>query len=290
MRKITGFSPVAIIAVFSVLVLVLVRFGQNHRIDTCVLGDAGARVRGVIPAQLEHAYVDARRIQFGLGSAAIGGWASLGDGLVTGGKAWLRTTHPASPRYYSLVANRYFQTNFLAYVPPGVPPVKILRLEPGTRAGQLWKTLAARYPNGVMLEGYARMQPLHTIAIAQPAIDGKSIHRHSPEYYTQPMETWSDTWLYVVGYARDPARPSGHEPGTTGIARLDAESPSTTYGLTHVLLLNDAPSDAARVPVPASTNVANIGQLVGDSVFIEGELRLYPMHHAAACVEALVQP
>lgn len=290
MRKITDLYPVAIIAVFSVLVLILVQFGQNHRVDTCVLGDAGARVRGVIPTQLEHTYVDARHIQFGLGSAAIGGWASLGDGLVTGGKAWLRTTHPASPHYYSLVANRYFQTNFLAYVPPGIPPVKILRLEPGTRAGQLWKTLAARYPRGVMLEGYARMQPLHTIAIAQAAIDGKSIHRHSPEYYTQPMETWSDNWLYVVGYARDPAPPAGHEPGTAGMKPLDAESASTTYGLTHVLLLNDATRDAVQVPAPTSTNVASIGQLVGDSVFIEGELRLYPMHHAAACVEALVQP
>ena len=289
MRKITDFYPVAIIAVFSVLILMFVRFGQNHRIDTCILGDAGERVRGVIPAQLEHVYVDARRIQFGLGSAAIGGWTSLGDGLVTGGKAWLRTTHPASPHYYSLVANRYFQTNFLAYVPPGVPPLKILRLEPGTRAGQLWKTLAARYPGGVMLEGYARMQPLHTIAIAQPAIDGKSISRHTPEYYTQPMETWADSWLYVVGYARDPAL-SGHEPGTASMKQLDAEPLSTTYGLMHVLMLNDAPSDTAQVPVPASANVANIGQLVGDSVFIEGELRLYPMHHAAACVEALVRP
>ncbi len=288
MRKITDFYPVAIIAVFSVLILMLVRFGQNPRIDTCLLGDAGTRARGVIPAQLEHVYVDAHHIQFGVGSAAIGGWASLGDGLVAGGKVWLRTTHPASPRYYSLVANRYFQTNFLAYVPPGVPPVKILRLEPGTRAGQLWKTLAARYPRGVMLEGYARMQPLRTIAIAQPAIDGKSIHRHTPEYYTQPMETWPDTWLYVVGYARGPALSAGHKPGTAGIQQLDAESASTTYGLTHVLLLNGAPSDTAQVPAPA--NVANIGQLVGDSVFIEGELRLYPIHHAAACVEALVRP
>ena len=287
MRKITRLSPVTILAVFSVLILILVRWGQNPRIDTCVLGDAGTHMRGVIPAQLEHAYVDAQRIQFGLGSAAIGGWPSLGDGLVAGGRVWLRTTHPASPHYYSLVANRYFQTNFFTYVPPGVAPLKILRLEPGTRAGQLWKTLAARYPAGVMLEGYARMQPLHTIAIAQPAIDGKSISRHTPEYYTQPMETLPDTWLYAVGYARNPAPASEQRPGIAGIKQLDAES-SSTYGLTHVLLLNAAPNDAAAVPVPA--NVANIGQLVGDSVFIEGELRLYPMHHAAACVEALVQP
>ena len=286
MRKITDLAPVAVITVFSVLVLMLVRLGHNHRIDTCVLGDVEERVRAVIPAQLEHAYVDARRIQFGLGSAAIGGWDSLGEGLVSGGKVWLRTTHPASPYYYSVVANRYFQTNFLAYVPPGVPPVKTLRLEPGTRVAQLWKTLAARYPAGVMLEGYARMRPLHTIAIAQAAIAGKSIHRHTPEYYTQPMETLADTWVYAVGYARDPAPSSGQPPAAIG--RLHAELQPGTYGLTHVLLLNDTPSDATQGP--AGTSIANIAQLVGNSVFMEGELRLYPMHHAAACVEALVRP
>ena len=287
MRKIADLTPIATIAVFSILVFMLVRFGQHHRIDTCVLGDAGERVRGLIPVQLEHTYVDARHIQFGLGSAAIGGWASLGDGLVAAGKAWLRTTHAASPHYYSLVTNRYFQTNFLAYVPPGVPPVKTLRLVPGTRAEQLWKTLAARYPGGVMLEGYARMQPLHTIAIAQPAIDGKSIHRHSAEYYTQPMETLADAWLYAVGYAHDPVSRAQHPIATTGLGEhhgLQLE----TYGLTHVLLLNNAPGDNTQPPAPAT--VINIGQLVGDSVFMEGELRLYPIHYTAVCVGALVRP
>ena len=143
----------------------------------------------------------------------------------------------------------------------------------------------------MILPGNARMRPLHTIAIAQPAIAGKSIYRHTAEYYTQPMETLPDIWVYAVGYARDPALASGHPPAAApaaAIGRLHPESQPGIYGLTHVLLLNDAPSDATQGPAGAS--IVSIAQLVGNSVFIEGELRLYPMYHAAACVEALVRP
>ncbi len=283
MWKNTDGYPLLILAVFSAVVLALVYTGQNRAIDTCVTGDITARNQALIPAPLVDTYLDARRMQFGLGSIAIGDWQGLGDGMVAGGQAWLRTTHPASPQYYALVANRYFQTLFLVYVPTGVRPIETLRVEPGTSVAQLWQTLAERFPAGVILEGYAHLRPLHLIAIAQPAMAGKPLGGNTPYYYTQPMESQPDAWVYAVGYVHDPGHRSRRQDPET---RLLFSASQRTGGLTHALTLKRAPPDATRPPT--RDNSANVGQLMGTSEFIEGQFRLYPIQKIARCVETFV--
>ena len=281
MRKSSGVYPLVTLAVFSAAVLALVYTGQKRAVDTCVTGDITARNQALVPPSLRDTYLDARRMQFGLGALAIGDWPGLGDGLVAGGQAWLRTTHAASPQYYALVANRYFQTLFLVYVPTGVRPLQTLQVEPGTSVAQLWQTLAERFPAGVMLEGYAHLRPLHLIAIAQPAIAGKSLGGNTPYYYTQPMESRPDTWVYAVGYVHAaPRRGQRLAPES----RLLYSSSQRDGGLTHVLTLNRAPPDPAQAPT--LDDAANVGQLVGTSEFIEGRFRLYPMRKIGRCVAA----
>jgi hypothetical protein len=284
MWKNTDVYPLLSLAVFSAVVLLLVHTGQNRTIDTCITGSITARNQARIPATLVDTYLDARRMQFGLGSIAIGEWQGLGDGMVAGGQAWLRTTHPASPQYYALVANRYFQSLFLVYVPTGARPVSTLRVEPGTSVTQLWQTLADRFPAGVILEGYAHLRPLHTIAIAQPAMDGKPLGGNTPYYYTQPMESQPDAWVYAIGYVHDSRQPPSRQGAETGL--LFPVSP-LTGGLTHVLTLQRAPLDPALPP--SVINSANVGQLLGASEFIEGEFRLFPIRNIGSCVDALVR-
>ena len=284
MWKNTGVYPLLTLAVFGAVVLALVYTGQGRAIDTCVTGDITARNQALIPPSLADTYLDARRMQFGLGSLAIGEWQGLGDGLVAGGRAWLRTTHPASPQYYALVANRYFQTQFLVYVPAGVRPLETLRVEPGTSVAQLWQTLAERFPAGVILEGYARLRPLHLIAIAQPAIEGRPLGGNTPYYYTQPMESRPDAWVYAVGYVHTPHRRWRRQAPET---RLLHSTLQPSGGLTHVLTLNRTPPDTALPPTQDAA--ANVGQLMGTSEFIEGRFRLYPIQKIGSCVEAWVR-
>ncbi len=285
MWKNTDVYPLLLLAAFSAVVLLLVHAGQNRAIDTCVSGDITARNQAIIPAPLVETYLDARRMQFGLGSIAIGDWQGLGDGIVAGGQAWLRTTHHASPQYYALVANRYFQTQFLVYVPTGVRPADTLRIEPGTSVAQVWQILADRFPAGVILEGYAHLRPLHTIAIAQPAIEGKALGGNTPYYYTQPMESQQDAWIYAVGYVHDPRLGSRRQAPE---ARLLFPVSPLTGGLTHALVLRRPPPDPTQPPT--LDNGVNVGQLMGTSEFIEGQFRLYPIHQIAGCVGALVHP
>ncbi len=273
--------PLLLLAVFSAVVLTLVYAGQNRSIDTCVNGSLAAHNRAMTPASLVDTYLDARGMQFGLGSIAIGDWQSLGDGLVAGGQAWLRTTSHASPKYYSLVANRYFQTQFLVYVPTGVRPADHWQIEPGTNVAQLWQVLSERYPEGVLLEGYAHLRPLHTIAIAQPAIDGKTLAGNTPYYYTQPMESQQDAWIYAVGYLH--AARLGSRQQTAETHLLFSTSPATD-GLTYALTLRRPPLDPSKPPT--LDNGVNVGQLMGTSEFIEGQFRLYPIHRIAECADA----
>lgn len=284
MWKNTDVYPLLILAAFSAVVLMLVYTGQKRAIDTCVTGDITARNQALVPTPLVDTYLDARRMQFALGSIAIGDWQSLGDGMVAGGQAWLRTTHHASPRYYALVANRYFQTQFLVYVPTGVRPADTLRIEPGTSVAQLWQTLADRFPEGVILEGYAHLRPLHLIAIAQAAMEGKPLGGNTPYYYTQPMESQPDAWVYAVGYVHNPGHLSRRQTPET---RLLFSASQRSGGLAHVLTLRRAPLDPAQPPT--LDNSVNVGQLMGASEFIEGRFRLYPMHKIGNCVDAFAR-
>ncbi len=64
---------------------------------------------------------------------------------------------------------------------------------------QLWESLARQYPEGVMFSGYVRLAPLRLIAIARPAIDGRAVLKNAAYYYTRPMESAPEAWVYVVG-------------------------------------------------------------------------------------------
>lgn len=283
MRNTPAVYPLTVLAVFGACVLWLVHAGRQPAIDICVSGDIHARDQARVPAELVDTYLDAERIQFGLGALAIGDWRGLGDGLVAGGRAWVRTTHTASPQYYSLVASRYFQTLFLVYVPTGTHPVSTWRVAPGSRVSQLWQALAQRYPSGVILEGYAHLRTLRTIAIAQPAVAGRSLGDSSPHYYTQPMESRRDVWIYAVGYVHDPRGLARGQ--TTEASRLLFSPLQHEGGQTHALILRQAPEPGHA---PSIDNGVNVGQLLGTSEFIEGQFRLYPIRGNAGCKDAIV--
>lgn len=252
----------------------------------CLAGDMLARARSLVPDEQKDTYLDAQQMQFGLGSAAIGGWESLGDALVVGGQAWLRTTHADSPNYFATVANRYFQSNGFLYLPLSRKSDTLWHFEHSTSLQGLWDSLAGKFPEGVMFSGYVRLAPLRLIAMARPAVDRHPIRQNAPRYYTRPLESAPEAWAYVAGLAASrssterkdrawlssmlTARDGNHRPGT---------------GLAHVLWLNAAPADF-RSP-PARSNVRAVGRLVAEATnILEGEIRLYPLTRPGACNNA----
>ncbi|HEX9626091.1 MAG TPA: hypothetical protein VGA00_04060 [Acidiferrobacterales bacterium] len=247
----------------------------------CLLGDVRGRLAGEVPAALHEHYVDAAPIAAGFGSAAIGGWDSLGDALAVGGQLYLRTTHAASPNYFRVVRNRYFQTNHFVYVPRGAPPSATLGIERRTDLGALWEDLAARFRDGVLVEGYLWMETLHAIAIAHPAIDDGPIPRQAVRFYTHPMETAHGTWAYVVGIAARPTRPSWWRKREI-LQRAVRRNPDTGYdGSAHALRLREAPGAPGASPDPAM--VESLGEVLPSSVATRGRLRLYPLNSVASC-------
>jgi hypothetical protein len=282
MQRSTNAIPLVIIATFGILVWLLVRAAPAPRVDTCMHGDVQARAQANVPDPLRAVYLDAARMRVGVGSIAIGDWRGLGDGLVAGGQAWARTTHADSPHYYGTVHNRYFQSSFFVYVPLDRHPAEVVPVEPGTRAELIWTQLARRYPQGVAFEGYVHASRLRTIAIAQPPIDGRSISANTPFYYTRPMESQDNVWVYVVGYASD----SGSNGARDDAAHLLFPAPRHTRGLIHGLSLHAAPSNARAAPT--ADDVLSLGQVVGDTELTGGELRLYPIRRAGACSDAQV--
>ncbi|HYA36784.1 MAG TPA: hypothetical protein VEI74_00705 [Candidatus Methylomirabilis sp.] len=257
-------------------------------VSPCVFGDMADRGQARVPQALKEIYLDAERIRFGLGSAAVGGWDSLGDAVVTGGEAWVRTTNTRSPKYYEVVSNRYFQSNALVYIAPDVASESSWRPTQATPLPELWSTLAKKFPGGVMFAGYVRLAPLHLIAIARPAIDGRPVPQNAPYYYTRPMQSAPDAWAYVVGIAAgdtDAARPDRNWLGA--LLNIAAHRDDHGVGLTHVLWLKSAPAATALPPTRAE--VASVGQLVADSAIAEGELKLYPVTRAGVC-DAIARP
>ncbi|MDH3514771.1 MAG: hypothetical protein OEM83_07885 [Gammaproteobacteria bacterium] len=249
----------------------------------CLAGDMTARARAQVPGELKDIYLDAQEMQFGLGSAAVGGWEGLGDAVVVGGVAWVRTTHYDSPNYFSTVSNRYFQTNGFAFIPHaganGIP----LRLEQSTSLQELWNSLAEKYPEGVMLSGYLRLAPLRIIAMARPAIDGRPVNKNAPHYYTRPMESAAEAWAYVAGFAITWSSSDRRDRAwlASMLTTRDRNSGPGT-GLAHVLWLDSAPDD--RQQPPRRETVKAVGRLVADATSImEGEIRLYPLTRAGGC-------
>lgn len=252
----------------------------------CVSGDLAARAQARVPEAAKEIFLDAERLRFGFGAAAIGGWEGLGDAIAAGGLAWVRTTRTDAPKYFGLVSNRYFQSNGFAYVPHGREPVSSLRLQQPVTLAQLWETLARQYPQGVMFSGYVRAAPLHLIAIARPAIDGRAVLKHAADYYTRPMESVAESWTYVAGIAA--ANSAVTRFGNAWLAALLTSRPdagSNGTGLAHGLRLKSAPANVQSPPTRA--NVLAAGQLVADRTrLMEGELKLYPVTRAGGCGNA----
>ena len=254
---------------------------------TCVAGSARARARAIVPVALATRYLDARRILFGIGDGAVHGWKSLGDAVVAGGRVWLRSTNTASPDYYSLVVNRYFQTSFLAYVPPGTQPSTTNVMPPGEDIDQIWRQLAHRYPQGVMVEGYAKLKTLDTIAISRPPFSGLPVATHTPFYYTQPMESADGAWVYLIGIAGR-LSPAHWWTDLTALRRLVPRGQMHgADGVADVLQLRARPADTDSPPDPST--VLGVGQLVGRSKVARGQMRIYPIRRISDCSRAWVR-
>lgn len=249
-------------------------------VSPCVLGDMTARARAQLPDVLKEIYFDAKKIQFGLGSAAIGGWDGLGDAVVVGGTAWVRTTNPRSPNYYLTVSNRYFQSNGLVYIAPERASALSWRVPPSLSLARLWGALAKQNSAGVLFAGYVRLAPLRLIAIARAAIDGRPVLKNAPWYYTRPLESASEAWVYVVGITA--ANAALARPDRTWMsAMFTSDRAGAGAGLAHALWLKSAPGDF-HAP-PERDNVIAVGQLVADATLMEGELKLYPITRAGEC-------
>ena len=125
-----------------------------------------------------------------------------------------------------------------------------------------------------------RLAPLRLIAIARAAIDGRPVLKNAPSYYTRPMESAPEAWVYIAGIAA--ANAGIARPDRTWLSAMFAtDRAAAGAGLAHALWLKSAPGDF-HAP-PARDNVIAVGQLVADVTLMEGELKLYPLTRAGEC-------
>lgn len=250
--------------------------------NPCVIGDLSARAQARVPAEVKEIYFDAQKMRFGLGSAAVGGWDGLGDALAVDGNVWIRNTHGGSPNYYATVSNRYFQSNGFVFVPPGIGDEQRWRVSSPTSLAQLREELTKQHSRGVMFAGYVRLAPLRLIAIAHAAIDGRPVSKNAPYYYTRPMQSAPEAWAYIVGLvaANDSVMQTSHGWMSSMLSVLPFRQKADA-GLVHGLWLRAAPEDF-HAP-PRRKNVLAVGQLMAETMLVEGELTLYPVTRAATC-------
>ncbi len=251
-------------------------------VNPCVIGDMSARAQAQVPATLKEIYFDAQNMQFGLGSAAVGGWEGLGDAVAVDGSVWIRNTNNRSPKYYATVSNRYFQSNGFVFVPPGIESQQRWRVASPTSLAQFREALAKKNPAGVIFAGYVRLAPLQLIAIAHPAIDGRPVSKNAPYYYTRPMQSSPEAWAYVVGVAA--ANTYMKNADHAWLSSMLIAPPSRQdagAGLVHGLWLKSAPDDPHSPP--RRDNVLAVGQLMAEAAIVEGELTLYPATRAGGC-------
>ena len=276
---------VTLAVVIAVAAISLVGAELLKRPDACVVGDIRAREQATVPDALRDSLLDARRVRVGFGTAAIGGWDSLGDALATAGELWLRPTDRNSADYYGLTSSRFFRASAFIFVPREHTPRTRLRLAKGATVGEIWRNLAGRYPSGVIAAGYARAQVLNGIAIAAPAIHAMPISKYAPQYYTMPMESALDSWIYVVAVAVDPQRPalSIGGPLLSRVIPSQMRQTHARYGYAHFLRLKNEPSTTLLPPKGA--NVASVGQLLDSTTVSDGELELYPLTRLSGCDE-----
>jgi hypothetical protein len=301
---------------FAGFVLLLALMQPQPVPGVCVVGDVRARLAARVPPALRTVQLDAGRIGVGLGTAAVGGWDGLGDALVVSGQAFVHSTRRRAPDNHALdrslparsrplvpgavylslhsartpsipgsvVNDRFFQTSNLVYVPPAARARDTLQVAPGTPLDSLWRQLAVRYPEGVLVAGTVQWRQLHRYALAQPPIDGLPIFKHTTHYYTQPMENLANAWTYLVGIAAHPrAMPSGN----ALYANLFARRPDGGLDLpAHVLVLKARPADPARAL--AVEEAVSVGRAASDSLLAGGVLALYPLHNIMACENSFV--
>ena len=241
----------------------------------CRVGDVRVLQAARIPEALRYAQLDAARMQFGVGVAAIEAWEGLGDAVVVAGRAYVRSTRRGTHRVGALESGRFFQTTHMIYVPRAVPAQEFLTVDAGTRLDKLWQQLSKRFPRGVLVAGPVHWQQLHHYAINRPAIEGLSIPEHITHYYTQPMQTSSQTWTYLVGIAAS-ADSQLHFIAHRHGGELDLPR--------HVLVLKSAPANTANTPRPQ--DAVAVGRAAGNSQLASARLALYPLDNLGACSDA----
>jgi len=286
LRQLTGARAFWVTLAFAGFVLLLNLLSPQPLPGVCVVGDVRARLAARVPAALRTVQLDAGRIGIGLGTAAVGGWEGLGDALVVSGQAFVSSTRRDTADTQAAESDRLFQTIHLVYVPPATRARDSLRIKPGTPLDALWRQLAVRYPDGVLVAGTVQWQRLGRYAMTKPPIDGLSIFEHTAHYYTQPMEILPDAWAYLVGIAAHPrTMPSGD-----GLyANLFARRPDGELDLpAHVLVLKAMPADPARAPT--AEEAVSVGRAASGSLLAGGLLELYPLQNILACEEAFVPP
>ncbi|GEM_PF-2037291 len=268
---------IALAAVLMALSIGVLLSGAVEPTFTCLNGDMRSRYDAQVPPELADLYLDAERMDVGFGAAALGGWEGLGDALALGGRVFVRHTNRASPRYYHLASNRYFQSNAFVYVPARRAPSERIRLDADTRVDQLLDRLARDYPQGVIATGALRFAPFKTIAMSAPAIAGDPVAQRAVRYYTRPMEIAEESWAYVVLIAaRDE---SGRLAGLVPPASIR----TVPAGQALALRLRTAP--LTQDGPALADNAVSVGQLLKDAMVMEGELALYPIASVLPCGE-----
>lgn len=275
-RRIVVVSALTACAVSALTVVLLGFDAPPVAADACLVGDIRARELAYVAPELRTRHFDARDIALGVGTAAVGDWASLGDAVSVGGQLWVRSTNVQSPRFYRPIHNPYFLSNHFVYVPRDRAPATEMAI-----GAQSLAALSERLPRanggGVLFGGYVRFASLHSIALARAPIRGAAIAQHVPRYYVQPMETLHDAWAFVVGIGADTADGTWARAVTAG-----------TGGYVHALVVADAPVDFSAPPRPA--DVIGVGQVVATSLIDRGQLRVYPLKRLRDCTSAPASP
>lgn len=244
--------------------------------SACLIGDARARNEAVVPAALASRYFDARTLSVGFGLAAIGDWHGLGDALVIGGRAYVRSTAPASPQYYRTVDNPFFLSNFLLGIPAGMAPTQRVSIGARQSLAAIFAKLAQDRPRGSIIAGYARAQDLATIALARAPIRALPVSTHAQHYYTEPLERRREVWIYLA--ALTPGAPAFWQRGARPhYARAYGDDAS----FAQALILHDAPRDLGAPPRPEE--VVALGRPLARSIIERAEFAVFPLAGVRDC-------
>lgn len=250
------------------------RFAPDNPV--CVIGDARARNEAFVPAALASRYFDARALDVGFGLAAIGDWQGLGDALVVGGRAYVRTTAPTSPQYYQTVNNPFFLSNFMLRVPAGAAPTQRMSVATTQSLAAIFDALAKDIPRGSIVAGYAQAQNLETIALARAPVRALPVSTHAQHYYTEPLERRQNVWIYLAALT----------PGAPAFWQRSAQPHYTSaYGtersFAQALVLHQAPRDWRAPPQP--DEVASLGRPLARSIIARAELAIFSLAGVRAC-------